>query len=389
MSKGNGEVITVKEKGIEELLDRLSQMPDERRSGYNKRHSLVDILFICICATICKMETIEEIVLFAQGREDWLHNYICLENGIPSYSTFERVLRITKPKYLEQFYREWISELLATRSVGTLGQVAIDGKTVCGASAAQKVHMLSAWAHEYGLSLGQVAVDEKTNEITAIPELLDALDLRESVVTIDAIGCQKAIAEKIIDNQANYVLALKGNQPMLYDEVKEYVHWVERKRPHDIVFDHWRSRYEKGHGRLERRTVTVCNCQDWPGVSDAWKGLQSVVRYECERAAKGVRSIHTQYYISSLQSVSAQQMAEYLRNHWSIENNLHWMLDVNFGEDACLVRTDHSPQNLNILRKCAMVLLKEDKSSKRTSLKGKMTHAALDTAYLDSILLGF
>jgi len=385
VSKGHDEVIIMKIIDVEELLWRLTEVDDPRRQWGNLRHLLVDILFICICAIVSKMEDIEGIVLFGQEREAWLRQYIRLENGIPSYSTFERVLRLLNPKSLERFYRGWIRSL---RETSERGLINIDGKSICGAGAVQKVHMVSAWAREDGLCLGELSTEEKSNEITTIPLLLEAIDVAENVVTIDAMGCQKKIATKIVDRGADYILALKGNQPTLCEEVAEYFEWVVTEHPADVLYDKWISPVEKDHGRIEKRTVSICTCTDWPGISNEWTNLRCFVRYDCVREIKGEKTKSTRYYISSLNSVSAQDMAKYLRGHWSIENQLHWMLDVAFKEDASNVRMDHAPENLNVLRKVAFSLLKSTPSNAKASLRGKMTRAALNPDYLTSVIFG-
>ena len=382
MKKEDREVIAMNVIRVEEMLEKLRMVEDPRRQWGNLRHLLSEILFICICAIISKMEDIDGIVLFAQERKEWLRDYLELKNGVPSYSTFERVLRLIDPTTLEKFYQEWIGGLRGTKA----GQISIDGKTIRGAGAIQKIHMVSAWAREDGLCLGEVRTDEKSNEITAIPELLEMIDVGGTVVSIDAMGCQKEIAAKIIERRADYILALKENQPTLYKGTLEYVDWVEKDRPSDIIYDRWVSRVEKEHGRIERRTVTVCECKDWPGVTDEWASIHSLIRYDCTRECKGEKTKSTRYYISSLQDTTAETMAHFLRGHWSIENQLHWVLDVTFKEDASMVRMNHAPENLSILRKVALSLLKTTPSAKKTSLKGLMVRAALNPDFLESVL---
>ena len=257
--------------------------------------------------------------------------------------------------------------------------------------------MVSAWAKEDGLCLGQIKTDEKTNEITAIPELVKLLDVSECVVSIDAMGCQKKIADAIREKDADYLLAVKGNQPTLNEGICEYMSSIEAGQEPEAIVDHWDSGYEKNHGRIERRRVTVCACPEWKGVTDEWRDIHTLVRYECTREKRKdaeekpdevTKTSYTRYYISSIQAVDAALMAKYLRGHWSIENQLHWMLDVVFREDDSSVRMNHAPENLNILRKIALSLLRSTPAKRRMSAKAKMSKAALNPDFLTVALFG-
>lgn len=377
---------------IEELLDQLSEITDKRRQWGNIRHKLTDILFVCLCAIMCGMEDIEGIAIFGQERQEWLKKYVELKNGAPSYAAYERVLRMLEPKEVEKFYRAWAKSM--HNEEGT-SQISIDGKAICGAE--KKVHMVSAWAKEDGLCLGQVKTDEKSNEITAMSELIKMLDVSECVVSIDAMGCQKKIASAIRKKNADYLLAVKGNQPTLNEGIAEYITSIEAGQEPEAVIDRWDSGYEKGHGRIERRIVTVCSCPKWKGVTDEWEDIHTLIRYECSREKrkdaeehpdKETKTSSTRYYISSISAVNARLMANYLRGHWSIENQLHWMLDVVFKEDAALMRVDHSPENMNILRKIALSLLRAAPVKGRMSAHAKMTKAALNPDFLTLALFG-
>ena len=379
---------------IEELLAGLSGIEDKRRQWGNLRHKLTDILFIILCAIMCGMEDIDGIAIFGEERQEWLRKYIEMKNGAPSYATYERVLRMLEPKELEKFYRSWARALHSDEGTS---QISIDGKTICGAGAEQKVHMVSAWAKEDGLCLGQIKTDEKTNEITAIPELVKLLDVSECVVSIDAMGCQKKIAAAIREKNADYLLAVKGNQPTLNEGICEYMSSIEAGQEPEAIVDHWDSGYEKNHGRIERRLVTVCACPEWKGVTDEWRDIHTLVRYECTREKRRdaeekpdeiTKSSYTRYYISSIQAVDAALMAKYLRGHWSIENQLHWMLDVVFREDNSSIRMNHAPENLNILRKIALSLLRSSPAKGRMSAKAKMSKAALNPDFLSLALFG-
>ena len=348
---------------------------------------MVDILFIALCPIMCGMPGFEEMVIFGEERIEWLRRYVELRNGIPSVSTFERVFQALNTEAMQLFYRSW-TEGLRGLCVNEGGQICVDGKSVRGAGAAQKVHMVSAWAHEEGLCLGQIRVEERSNEITAIPELLALLDVRGSVLSIDAIGCQKEIAEQIVGKGGQYVLAVKENQPTLSREIEECFTWIEEQKPKEIEVEHWEGKYEKGHGRIERREVRMISCPSWPGVQEEWKGIATLVEYKCSREVIGEgKTQSTRYYISSL-TCSAQKMSRYLRNHWSIENRLHWMLDVTFEEDASLIRMQNAPENLNVLRKVALSLLRDTPTPKKSSAKSKMARAAMSTAFLENTLFG-
>lgn len=379
---------------VKELLAGLEEIKDKRRQWGNLRHKLTDILFIILCAIMCGMQDIDGIAMFGEERQEWLRQYIEMKNGAPSYATYERVLRMLEPKEVEKFYRAWAKAL--HNEAGT-SQISIDGKTICGAGAEQKVHMVSAWAKEDGLCLGQIRTEEKSNEITAIPELLKMLDVSECVVSIDAMGCQKKIAEAIREKKADYILAVKGNQPALNEGIIEYMAGIDAGQDPEAIVNRWDSGYEKAHGRIERRIVTVCACPEWKGVTDEWRDIHTLVRYECTREKRKTaeekpdevtKSRYTRYYISSIQAVDAALMAKYLRGHWSIENQLHWMLDVVFREDASSVRMNHAPENLNILRKAALSLLRSTPVKGRMSAKAKMFKAALNPDFLTRVLFG-
>lgn len=372
---------------IYELIERLEEIEDPRRRWGHKLHELKDILFIVLCAIMSNIQDIEGFVIFGQEREEWLKEYIELKHGIPSYSTFERVLGMIKPKALNDFFRAWVDSLGKEREIS---HVAIDGKTICGAGAAQKVHMVSALARENGLCLGQVATSEKSNEIPAIKELLKMIDVSECVVTIDAMGCQRDIAAQVVAQNADYLLAVKGNQPTLYEEVTAYMDYAVKDQPTGLEMDVWTSPYEKGHGRIEQRTVTVCSCPDWPDIKREWKDLHTLIRYDTSREVvkDGKKAHSTKYYISSIPTVNAKLAAGYLRGHWAIENQLHWVLDVVFKEDASTIRVNHAPENLNLLRKIALSFMRNFKTEKKQSGKAKLARAALNPHFLKSALFG-
>jgi predicted transposase YbfD/YdcC len=362
---------------IKKLQKELSEISDPRREWGNKRHKLEDILIIGLCSTICCGEDFVDMEEFGLDREEWLRGFLELPNGIPDSDTFRRVFERIEPNALARSLNKWL------RETGSSGgrNVNIDGKTICGSGNAEHsaYHVLSAWVSENAITLGQLAVEDKHNEITAIPELLDLIDISGDIVTIDAIGCQTEIAAKIRGKDADYVLALKDNQPNLHEEVKEYFDWIEREQPKGEVCDRWKSGAEKCHGRIETREILTVPA-GWLENREQWEGIQTLIRYRCTREIDGIKTVSVRHYISSFET-SAEDFCAIIRGHWSVENQLHWMLDVVFREDAARARKDNSPLNLNILRKIALAILKKT-SVGRLSAHKKMMKAARDQNFL-------
>lgn len=358
------------------------RIEDPRRIWGNKRHELTSILVIALLAIISGCEGFEEIHDYAKMKQSWLRSLLRLPSGIPSISTFQRVFARINPESLEGMYRTWVYPYVG----GCLHkQICIDGKTVCGVNrrSSMHLHMVSAWVREDGIALGQVKTDEKSNEITAIPKLLSGLDISGAVVTIDAMGCQRDIAQKIIDQQAHYLLAVKGNQPTLYEEIGEYFQWaqedaVEKKQ----LSYHTETSFE--HGRTVRFRVMATRDVVWFEDKANWKSLRTFVCVERTREEAGNTSTHRAYYISSLEA-DAATFFQLTRGHWSVENQLHWMLDVAFREDDCSIHTDHAPQNFSLLRKMALILLRFD-SSVKASIARKRKMAAYDNVFALSLL---
>ena len=364
-------VYCCKSQGEEQLLDKIISLADafivihDPRIDRTKKHNLVDILIITLCATICGVEGWEEIEIFAEEREDWFKGFLELPNGIPSHDTMYRVFSRIDPKELNAALIRW-TEGLNQSVEGKV--VAIDGKTLRGsfdtATGKGALHLVSAWVEENNLVLGQVAVEGKANEITEIPKLLRMLQLKGAIVTIDAIGCQKNIS-KIIrqENNADYVLALKKNQPALYNEVVHFFNVAEK----DNYFskDIFES-IEKSHGRIESR---MCTCIDVAGeldhISSGWEDLKTVAKVYSTRDINGKIQEQTRYFISSL-ACDAKTVARAVRTHWSIENSLHWRLDVTFKEDASRIRKDYAPENMAIIRRIAFGLAKARTPQKMT-----------------------
>ena len=352
-----------------------------------KRHQLLDILVIAICAVICGADDWVEVETFGKRKLAWFQTFLDLPQGIPSHDTFGRVFARLDPAQFEACFLRWIralAELLPSEVV------AVDGKDLRGSvdhpAGKAAICLVSAWATDQHLVLGQVKVDEKSNEITAIPVLLDALSLAGAVVTIDAAGCQTAIAQKVIEKGADYVLALKDNQPNLLADVALLFDDVHQSQLGAPQTKH-AQRIEKGHGRLETRTCTTIAD---PAVlaplrrSEEWVGLHSLIEIRAERQMGGDRTTKVRYYLSSLDG-DADEARRVTRTHWSIENSMNWVLDVAFREDDSRVRTAYGPQNCGILRRIALNLLKQETTLK-VGVKAKRKAAGWDEAYLRRVL---
>jgi predicted transposase YbfD/YdcC len=357
-------------------------LPDPRIERARK-HPLINIVFVAVCGVLCGANSFAGIHEFAIDRRNWLARYLDLTNGIPSEDTLARVLARLDPGAFEKCLLSWIQ---AVQEVTENRLVAIDGKTVRGSSDQETgraaIHMVSAWATENKLSLGQVVVDEKSNEITAIPELLQALEISGALVTIDAMGCQKEIAEQIRERKADYALAVKQNQPTLYEQVEEAISEALEQDARDID-EH--QTIEKGHGRRETRTYAIFPAPESVDPKDLWRNLSAVGIAISERMdSKGQHSMETRYYILS-RLVTVQEFATAVRGHWGIENNLHWQLDVSFREDECRVCRDHGPANLSVIRRFVLGLLKRDTSC-RKGIEIKRIKCAGNDEYRDKIL---
>jgi len=362
----------------DKLISIFNQVEDPR-SHINKLHNLIDILLIGIISVICGAETWKQMVGFAKSKEEFLRTFLELPNGIPSEDTINRVFTSIDSIQLENCFIEWVSSI-ADLSLGQI--IAIDGKTIRGAKHKGKkspIHMVSAWACENNLVLGQVKTDEKSNEITAIPNLLDILDISGNVVSIDAMGTQKEIAKKIIDNDANYILAVKGNQSQLLEHIQDEFRFSKQ-----IEID---KNEDLGHGRIETRICSVITNFQFIEKENEWKNLRSVLRIESIREFKNSdkeKQTSTRYYISSLKN-DASYFQSAIRSHWAVENKLHWTLDVGFSEDASRKRAGNSSQNYSILLKIALNLLKNEKTEKQ-GIKGKRLKAGWDNQYLLKVL---
>lgn len=367
-----------------DFMSHFSQIPEPRIERC-KRHELMDILFLSISAVLCGAEGWEEIEDFGHARLDWLRQYFPYTNGIPRHDTIARVLSRLDPKAFQASFMSWVQEA-SDLSEGEI--VAIDGKTARRSfekgDRKSALHMVSAWACQNGVVLGQQKVDSKSNEITAIPALLELLALKGSIVTIDAMGTQREIARQIVAKQADYVLALKGNQSALHDEVRRL---FNAPLPSGYTEQRSEVQIEAGHGRIETRQY-----RQWllgtPGLpaAEGWAGLKSVLEVTATRDDGSNVSRETRYFISSL-GLDVAQAAKAVRQHWAVENSLHWVLDVTFREDDSRIRRGHGAEVMAVLRRMTLNLLKQNTTSK-ASMKRKRKIAALDDKLRSEIIAG-
>jgi predicted transposase YbfD/YdcC len=370
------------------LVEALRAVPDPRRQCKNLRHLLVDVLAIHFCAVVCGCDDFVEVEQFARAKEAFFRRFLELPNGAPSHDTFRRVLQAVCPKALQACLIGWLAALRQRAGIGQ-PVVAIDGKAMRGTADAANglgpLHLVSAWATANGLTLGQVAAGARSNEITAIPELLELLELEGSVVTIDAAGCQKEIAARIVEKGADYVLALKGNQEALHRQVVDYfVRQTGAARPDRGVR---RCRVaEQGHGRSESREVWAAPAPAALAAAGAWAALATIVLVirESTDQATGKTTDEVRYFISSLPA-RVRRLADAVRQHWQIENGLHWVLDVAFGEDRRRLRDRNAAENVALLNRLAVSLLRQDKTVK-AGVKCKRKTAGWNEDYLLHVL---
>jgi len=364
------------------IFDAFNEVEDPRR-GDNKRHKFIDIIGIALCAITSGAESYNGIEEFAEASEEWLRKYFELPNGIPSHDTFNRVFSQIDPKQFQKSFNN-LMQSLANLIDGEV--VSIDGKTLrgssCDSSNQKAIHMVSAWANENQVVLGQIKTEEKSNEITAIPKLIELLELENTIVTIDAMGTQKKIAETIIENKADYILALKKNQETLHDNVELFFDSIIKNEINDISVFKITTK-EKDHGRIETRKYYLVNDISWLDNKENWKSIKSIGMVERKRVIGDKETFERSYYITSLESI--ESFSKGVRQHWGVENKLHWVLDVSFNEDKCRARKDNSAQNLAVLRHLALNLLREEKTSKK-SLNLKKYKCALDKRYLEKVI---
>jgi len=364
---------------IKKHFTRLKDPRVRRRT----QHLLIDIIFIAICGVIANCNDWHDIVLFAKKRQAWFKRFLRLPNGVPSHDTFERVFTLLDGQAFQRCCLLWlreVSELLGVK------HIAIDGKTLCGSARGtlKPLHLVSAWATQAGLTLGQVAVDGKSNEITAIPVLLELLDLKGALVTIDAMGCQKDIAAKIVAGGGDYLLTVKANQEHLLEDIQTTVEKaLDGKLPTDTVEQY--TTHTVDHGRDEERSYVVIHHVEDIRDRDQWAQLKTVGMCYYERTENGQPVTEVRYFISS-RKLKGRQCAQATRGHWGIENNLHWQLDVSFHEDASRIHERQRATAFAMLRKLALCLLKQHPAE--DSIARKRLAAALDPAFLAEVLAG-
>jgi predicted transposase YbfD/YdcC len=370
------------------LQESLQGIRDWRRQSGHLLHKLSDVLVIGLTTVVAGWGEYSVMEDFGKAKEDFFKTFLELPHGIPDEKTFARLFARINPTELTACLGRWQE---AAQEAGGR-EINIDGKTICGSGSKGKgkkaAHIVSAWVGAQNLVLGQVATAEKSNEITAIPELLETLEVAGDTITIDAMGCQREIAEQIREQGADYVLSVKENQPETHREIKEYFEYVEERWAEQPPQDVWRSEVEPDHGRIERREVWTEEELGWMGSKGKWKDLQTIIQYRCTRTEGEETTVTSHYYLSS-RSLDAEEAGRLIRGHWSIENQLHWFLDVCFGEDDCRARTNHAAENLNVLRKTALYLLRKTSVlEKRFGLSRKMLRATLSDDFLREVLFG-
>ena len=352
---------------------------EDPRTGNAKLHSLHEVLVIALCTVVCGGETCADMALFGRSKEEFLRQFLRLEHGIPSHDTFSRLFRLLDPAR----FHAWFIGFMKQFAEGCQGIIAIDGKTMRGsfdrAGAASPLHLVSAFAAEQRLVLGQIAVADKSNEIVAVPKLLELLSLKGRTVTADAMSCQRKIAQQVIDQGGNYVLALKGNQETLHADVRLFLDDPQTPLASAVETD-------KGHGRIEIRTASLSTDIAWLQENHDWPGLKAVGKIVASREIDGRISLETRRYLLS-ERLAPEAFNAAVRSHWSIENRLHWMLDVVMDEDQARNRKDNGPENLALLRKLALNLAKLEPS--KGSMRGKLKRAGWDNAFLAQILTQF
>jgi predicted transposase YbfD/YdcC len=368
------------------LEEHFGELDDYRRQG-SISYRLIDILFITICAVISGANDLKAVAMYAQRKRRWLTSVLVLQEGVPSYTTFWTIFALLSPTALEQCFVRWTQSKISMTNTTGSRNVSIDGKAQRGTAKKGEphsfVHIVSAWAATHNLTLGQLKVDGKSNEITAIPQLLDMIDIEGTTITIDAMGCQTAIAEKIIDKGGDYVFALKGNQGNLSDEVENYFVQAEQIDFQGVACGAVGSK-DCAHGRIEKREIYTTEDIDWLPQKEEWKNLKSLIMVKSERIISEQTTIERRYYISSLPS-DALRVANTIRGHWGIENKVHWILDVAFREDEQNADAGNIAENMSMIRRISLNLLKQEKTAK-CGIEIKRQMAGWDDEYLLKVL---
>ncbi len=366
------------------LIEHFSLLEDTR-DPKRRRHLLIDIVIIAITAVLCGADGWTEIEEFGKSNEEWFRKFLELDNGIPSHDTFGRVFALLSPATFQERFSAWVESVREVYEGEEI--VAVDGKSLRRSHNRKRgqgpLHMVSAWAVNSRIVLGQRATEAKSNEITAIPELLDTLMLRGCIVTIDAMGCQKAIADKIVDQGGDYVLALKGNQSTLSEQVEEAFIDADARDYEGVQSDYFETE-ERGHGRRETRRYWTLGELEGIDRKDQWKKLNVVGMVQSIREQDGHTSSEYRYYIGSIGN-DAQRFAKAVRAHWGVENDLHWSLDISFREDESRIREPQAAENFTVLRHIALARLKNEKTLKR-GIKTKRLKAGWDEKYRAKLL---
>jgi predicted transposase YbfD/YdcC len=367
------------------FIENFAPLSDPRIER-QKKHLLLDIISISLCAIVAGAQSFVEISDFGNIHHKWLQQFLALPNGIPSHDTFLRVFSLLEPDAFESCFLNWLTQIATLLPEEV---VAIDGKALRGSHRRQAglkaLHIVSAWSCQNGISLGQLKVDGKTNEITAIPQLLKKLALDKAIVTIDAMGCQKKIAKHIVDDGCDYILGVKGNQESLMNAINAAFTHAEKHSYQDIIHDYASDEINNDHGRIESRQCYTLPLMYQPELQAKWPGLKSLIQIKSTRETNGCISEEKRQYISSLDYTLAEKLLRSIRSHWQVENNLHWQLDISFREDESRVRDETAAVNLAWVRKTALTCLKRETSYK-ASIRRKQLKAWADTNYLAKII---
>lgn len=365
------------------ITEHFEELEDPRQE-VKVEHKLSDIILLCISALLCGAEGWHDIEIFGQARLEWLKKYGSFEKGIPVDDTIARVMSALNPKQFQSCFISWMKSASAVTE-GDI--VSIDGKTLRHSfdrkNSKRAIHMVSAFAKKNGVVLGQSKTEEKSNEITAIPELLDLLEIKGCIVTIDAMGCQQKITKKIIEKEADYVIMVKGNQGYLYDDIMSFFDICHKEDFKNVSYDYYEE-VDKGHGRFEIRRYWISSYLKNIRDTDKWKNLKTIGMVESERHVGDKITCDKRYYINSI-SEQSKIFSEAVRGHWGIENTLHWTLDMTFREDESRIRRDNAAENLAVLRHITLNTLRQEKTFKK-SIKAKRYKATLESAYTDKLM---